>query len=288
LWRALYNSGMIVLRTLGLVAFTFVSTLQAQVLRFAAIPEEPAPIIQQRFTPLLRYLETRGMSGVIIATPDMNSFIDAVTAKRVDFAWISGFSFVQARARMSGNLTCVAHRKEDVNFQSVVVTRDAQMSSLDGIAGKTIVFGPRASLSGHLMPRHFIKQLSPAALAQANALRFAVSHESVLEQIKRGVGDVGVLNAASFFRMKEDGKIADDALRVVYTTPTYTDYCFALTGDRDPTLFTALQNALVALDPRRPEHAAILSSLRATRLVAATDDAYSDVEAIAKEVGLIR
>jgi phosphonate transport system substrate-binding protein len=258
------------------------------VLRFAAIPDESWAVTQQRFTPLLRYLETRGMSGVMIATPDLASFIDAVTAKRVDFVWINGFSFVQARARMGGNLTCVAQRKEDANFRSVFVSRDSAINSIEHLAGKSIVFGPRPSVSGHLMPRFFLKQHPSEPLSKLKTIRHAVSHEATLDQVNRGVADVGVVSASALARLIAETKVDASALHVLHTTPTFVDYCFALTGDRDPTLYTALQNALTGLDPRRSDHMAILQSLRAKRVIAASDDAYAPIEEMAKEVGLLR
>lgn len=235
--------------TIGLWVLVSTVPLAAQVLRFAAIPEEPLSVIQERFTPLLRYLDSRGMSAVLIATPDMQSFVEAVTSKRVDFAWMNGFSFVQARARMEGNLSCVVQRKEDIHFQSVIVTRSSEIASVDDLVGKILVFGPRQSVSGHLMPRHFLKQQWPTLLGKLKATRHAVSHEAVIDQVQRGAADAGVVSATALERSRALGQI-DDSLRTIYTTPKFSDYCFVLTGDRDPALVTAVQNALTGLDPR--------------------------------------
>ncbi len=278
------------------VAFAFASILlctvfgaaHAQVLKFAAMPEEAPAVAQARFTPLLRYLETRGMSGVFIATPDMPAFIDAVVSKRVDFVWINAFTFVQARARMRGDLTCVAHRREDANFTSSFITRDPNITSLSGLADKSLMFGPRTSTTGHLMPRHFLKTEAPGTLEKLRTIRHGASHEAVIDHVRRSAADVGVINTAVLARLKEDGKLADDALRVIHTTPPFQEYCFALPGDRDPALFTTVQNALTGLDPRRPDHRDILRSVRASRIVAGSDDAYAPLEEIARELGLVK
>jgi phosphonate transport system substrate-binding protein len=261
---------------------------QAQVLRFAAIPHEPAAMAQQRFAPLLRHLETRGLTGVYIATPDVNTFVESVVTKRVDFAWMNAFTFVQARARMNGNLSCVAHRREDTQFQVAFVTRDASLKSLDTLAEKTVVFGARTSAVGHLMPRAFLKKESPGTLEKLKAIRHAASHEAVLDQLHRGVADIGVVSVSALAKLRSEGKVRDDPLHIIYTSPPFYDSCFAMPADGDPALFTAVQAALTGLDPFRVEHQAILQATRASRLVAGSDESYALLTEIARELKLIQ
>jgi phosphonate transport system substrate-binding protein len=260
---------------------------QAQVLRFAVIPEEPAAVAQQRFAPLLRYLETRGLTAVWIPMADMPSLIDAVASKRVDFAWMNGFAFLQARARMSGNLMPIAQRTEDTQFKSVILTHDADIQKLADIAGKNILFGPPTSASGHLMPRHFINAQVPALIA-AGPAKYAASHEAVIYQLLEKKVDVGVVNEAVWKRLQAEGRLHLKSLQTLYTTPSFFDYCFAIPADRDPALVTALQNALIGLNPRSAEHAPILHALRATRLISSAPENYALLEAIAKESGLLK
>ncbi len=265
-----------------------VGIAQAQVLRFSAVPEEPIAVMQARFAPLLKYLETRGLTAVWVPMPDMASFVDAMAAKRVDFVWTNGFGYVQARKLMNGNLTPIAQRAEDSQFQSVFVTHDPEIRALADFADKTLVFGPRNSVSGHLMPRYFLSTQSPGTTEKIKAIKHAISHEAAITQIVAKQADIAAVNLAAWDRMNAEGKIDASTVRVMHTTPTFFDYCFAVPGDRDPALVTALQNALIGLDPRRSEHQPILRALRAARIITSTEENYTLLEAAAKQAGILR
>jgi phosphonate transport system substrate-binding protein len=260
----------------------------AQVLRFAALPEEPQAVVQQRFAPLMRYLESRGMNAVWVPMPDMPTFIDAIASKRVDFVWTNGFSYVLARQRMGGNLIPIAQRAEDAQFKSVFFSANESVKGLADIAGKTLVFGPASSASGHLMPRHFLISQSPGTLETAKATKFTASQEAVLWRVAADEESVGVVNEAVWSRLMADGKLPKKSLKVFHTTPAFFDYCFAIPADRDPALITALQNALIGLDPRRGDDVPILRALRASRIIITTEDNYSQLEAAAVQSGLIK
>jgi phosphonate transport system substrate-binding protein len=270
------------------LALAATSAAYAQVLRFAAIPEEPQAVIQQRFAPLMRYLESRGLTAVWVPMPDMPAFIDAIVSKRVDFIWTNGFSYALARQRMGGNLIPIAQRSEDAQFKSVFVSANESVKALADITGKTIIFGPASSASGHLMPRHFLISQSPGTLETAKATKFSSSQEAVVWRIAADEESVGVVNEAVWERMGVEGKLPKTQLKVFHTTPTFFDYCFAIPADRDPALITALQNALIGLDPRRADNLPILRAMRASRIITSTEENYTALEGAAVQAGLIK
>ena len=260
----------------------------AQVLRFAALPEEPQAIVQQRFAPLMRYLESRGLNAVWVPMPDMPTFIDAIAATRVDFIWTNGFSYVLARQRMGGNLIPIAQRSEDAQFKSVFISANESVKTLADIAGKTLIFGPASSASGHLMPRHFLIAQSPGTLEAARSTKFSASQDAVAWRVAADEQSIGVVNEAVWTRMNAEGRLPKTGLKVFHTTPAFFDYCFAIPADRDPALITALQNALIGLDPRRGDDQPILRALRASRIIASNEENYSQLEAAAVQAGLIK
>lgn len=138
------------------------------------------------------------------------------------------------------------------------------------------------------MPRHFLIAQSPGTLEAAKATKFSSSQEAVTWRVAADEQSVGVVNEAVWTRMSADGKLPKTALKVFHTTPAFFDYCFAIPADRDPALITALQNALIGLDPRRGDDQPILRALRASRIIASNEENYSPLEAAAVHAGLIK
>jgi phosphonate transport system substrate-binding protein len=264
------------------------SCTSAQVLRFAVLPEEPAAVSKQRFEPLLRYLETRGLTAIWITVPDQPALVEAVAAKRVDFAWMNGATFVQTRARMAGNLTPIAQRSEDAQYKSVIVTANDEVKALADLEGKSLMFGAKTSVAGHIMPRRFLLRDHPGLIEKLSAVRHAPTHEAVAYAVLRGAADAGALSEVSWERLVQEGRVDATKARVLFTTPTFFDYCFAIPADQDPALVTTLQNALIGLNPKQPDHANVLRALRATRVITASADNYAPLDEIMQALGLTK
>ena len=94
------------------VATLFTATAQAETttLRVSAIPDEAPTELQRKFEPLGQYLEAElGMSVVFQPVSDYAGVVEALAAKRLDLAWLGGFTFVQAKLR-TGNAIPLVQR----------------------------------------------------------------------------------------------------------------------------------------------------------------------------------
>ena len=80
----------------------FLSTQAAepQVLRVSAIPDEAPTELQRKFKPLGEYLsQATGMKVVFTPVTDYAAVVESLATRKLDLAWLGGFTYVQARIR---------------------------------------------------------------------------------------------------------------------------------------------------------------------------------------------
>ena len=83
--------------------------------------------------------------------------VEAVSNDRVDVAYLGGFTFVQASARVGAEP--LVQRERDQKFHSLFITQTKNsIHSLKDLKGHSFAFGDVNSTSGHLMPAYFMQQ----------------------------------------------------------------------------------------------------------------------------------
>lgn len=268
---------------------TLFSTAQAQdVLRVSAIPDEAPTELLRKFKPLGEYLEQElGMTVQFQPVSDYAGVVEALGAKRLDLAWLGGFTFVQARLR-TGDAIPLVQREQDEVFTSTFITADPAINSHADLKGKSFAFGSVSSTSGHLMPRYFLQQEGIDADSHFSRIGFSGAHDATVAWVESGRVDAGVLNASVWEKLAAEGKVDTSKVRVYQTTPTYFDYNWTVRGDLDPALVERLKAAFLKLDPANPEHKAILDLQRASRFIETRVENYDGIEQAARAAGLLQ
>ncbi|MEG0047409.1 MAG: phosphate/phosphite/phosphonate ABC transporter substrate-binding protein, partial [Comamonas sp.] len=129
------------------------------VLRVSAIPDEAPTELQRKFKPLGEYLsQATGMKVVFTPVSDYAAVVESLATKKLDLAWLGGFTYVQAKIRTNGTAIPIVQRAEDAVFTSKFITADPAIKTLADLKGKTFAFGAPSSTSGSLMPRFFLQQ----------------------------------------------------------------------------------------------------------------------------------
>lgn len=259
------------------------------VFRVSAIPDESPTELQRKFAPLGKYLESEIRIKVeFIPVTDYAAVVEALAAKKIDMAWLGGFTFVQARLR-TGNANPIIQREEDRVFTSKFIANAA--SGINGLAdlkGKTFTFGSVSSTSGSLMPRYFLLQNKLVPEKDFRRVAYSGAHDATALQVESGRVDAGVLNASVWEKLVEDKKVDLAKVKVIWTTPTYYDYNWTVRGDLNPALVKKLTGAFLKLDARIPAHKAILDLQRASKFIASHPDNYKGIEAAARAAGLLK
>ncbi len=263
------------------------ASAQVKALRVSAIPDENPTELLRKFKPLGAHLEKElGMKIEWTPVNDYPAVVEGLAAKRIDLAWLGGFTFVQVRHR-TGTAIPIAQRAEDEKFISrYIVPLDSPAKSLPDLKGKTFAFGSPSSTSGHLMPRFFLLQAGINPDKDFSRIAFSGAHDATVAFVASGRAEAGVLNASVLDRLIEKGDANAKAVRVLATTPPYYDYNWTVRGDLDPALVKKLTEAFLKLDAANPAHKEILDLQRASKFIPTKPENYKGIEEAARSAGL--
>lgn len=259
------------------------------VLRISGIPDESPTELQRKFSKVAAYLEKEtGTKVLYTPVTDYAAVVEALAAKKIDLAWLGGFTFVQARLR-TGNAVPIVQRAEDEKFTSKFIANAAAgIGSLSDLKGRNFSFGSVSSTSGHLMPRYFLLQHGIDPEKDFRRVAFSGAHDATALQVESGKVEAGVLNASVWEKLVEEKRVDTRKVRVIWTTPPYFDYNWTVRGDLDPQLVKKLTEAFLKLDPKNPEHKEVLDVQRASRFIPTRSENYRGIEAAARSAGLLK
>lgn len=238
---------------------------------------------------MVKYLESRmGARVEYVPVTDYGAAIQALSAGQVDFAWLGGFTHVQARVMTGAVPLCM--RDIDREFKSVFITQKGSgIRSPADIKGKSFAFGSKNSTSGHLMPRHFLVnqfQIDPERDLDGNPV-FSGAHDATVKMVESGKVKAGALNIEVWERLVREKKIDPDKVVVFWTTPPYVDYVWTARKEVDPDLREKFTQAFLSLDATVPEHAEVLALQGAKKFVPASPSDFDVLEKVARGVGLL-
>ena len=259
------------------------------VLKVSAIPDEAPTELQRKFKPLGEYLsQATGMKVVFTPVSDYAAVVESLATKKLDLAWLGGFTYVQAKIRTNGTAIPIVQRAEDAVFTSQFITADPNIKTLADLKGKTFAFGAPSSTSGSLMPRYFLLKDGLNPEKDFKTVAYSGAHDATVAFVAAGKAEAGVLNTSVWDKLVESKKVDTSKVRVFATTPPYFDYNWTVRGDLDPAIIKKLTDAFLALDPSKPEHKAIMDLQRASKFIPTKSSNYDGTETAAKSAGLLK
>ena len=263
---------------------------QANVLRVSAIPDEAPSELQRKFKPLGEYLKAKtGLDVQFTPVTDYAAVVEGLATKKIDLAWLGGFTFVQAKLRTDGLAVPIVQRAEDEKFTSrFIVPLDSPIKSIAELKGHTFVFGAPSSTSGSLMPRFFLQQQGIVPERDFKTVAFSGAHDATVAFVASGRAEAGVLNASVMDKLVEAKNPNAEKVRVLATTPPFYDYNWTVRPGLDPALAKKLTDAFLALDPAKPADKEILDLQRASKFIPTKASNYDGIEAAGKSAGLIK
>ncbi|WP_426342415.1 putative selenate ABC transporter substrate-binding protein [Pseudoduganella sp. S-14] len=271
------------------VLFAAAGAQAQQVLRVSAIPDEAPTELQRKFKPLGEYLEKKlAMKVEFTPVTDYAASVEGLVNGKLDMVWFGGFTFVQANHMSKGKVVPLVQRVEDEKFRSVFVTTNKSINSLADLKGKTLSFGSESSTSGHLMPRSYLLAAKIDPDADLKRISFSGAHDATVAAVAGGKVDAGALNISVWEKLNEQKKVDPSVVRVFYTTPAYYDYNWTVRSDMPEALKKKITDAFLALDSAKPEDKAILDLQRASKFISTKAANYANIEAAAKNAGLLK
>ncbi len=290
----------LLLTVMALVAFTASGCSDAgakdepRAIVLGGIPDQDVRVLEERFGGIAEGLTER--VGIPFEYRPATSYAALVTAFQngdVLFGWFGGLTGVQARLAVPG-AEAVAQRPIDTEFRSVfIVGRDVQADTVADLAGLRFTFGSESSTSGHLMPRHYLREAGVDPEEDFDGRPgFSGSHDKTWKLVEAGSFEAGALNAAVWESAVEEGEVDTTRLRVVAGTPPYVDYHWVLHPEVDERYGEGTSQRIVTalLEMSAEDGGEVAEALElfgTDRFIPAQDDDYADIEAIARDLGLV-
>lgn len=205
-------------------------------LTIVAIPDDSAESMREFFGLIARHIQSAtGIPTEYVHVENYAATVTALATGRAQLAWFGAVTTAQAYMMMGEELEVVAARDIDKEFVSYFVANaDAGIAPVKDLkelaalaAGKnwSFTFGSKSSTSSHLMPRNFFSDQSgkrPEAVFRTVA--YSGSHDVVIQKVANGEFQLGAVGQPPYDR-------ASDAIKakapIIYTTPKFTNYCFA-------------------------------------------------------------
>lgn len=257
-------------------------------LRVGVLPDQNSEILRTRFSPLLDYLaEGSGVEIESVAALDYSHLLQLFRNKEVDMARFGGLGFVQANTFYGAEPLVM--RDIDTRFVSWFLVREnSSAKNLEDMSGKPFSFGSRLSTSGHIMPRHFL-ETSHKIIPEKyfSEVQYTNAHDQTVYSMLNNEVDIIAVNPVIVKAMLEDGRLKRNTVRILWETPPYPDYVWAINSALDHTLKTQLRNTFLALDPANTKHKKILDNLGSSQFLPAGVHDFKLLREIAASLGLL-
>jgi len=255
-------------------------------IRIAVLPDQSRDTLSSQYAPLLDYLEKETSLEFELAIPrDYADLLDRFDAGRVDLAWFGGLTFTQAEQRSQA--IPLVFRDVDLQFTSCYLAHASDSRTMIGqFEGEDFSFGPSLSTSGHLMPRFFMEEEGLYPEQFFASIRHSAGHDQTAIWVSDGTVTLGVANCVIVQSLLENGLLSGDDVRIVETTPPYSDYVWAVSASLDEHIKITLLNAFLTLDASIPEHREILRLQGANAYLPAASENFALVRVAAERAGL--
>ncbi len=253
----------------------------AEDLHVAFVPEiatTPASISAKQ--PFVDWLSKAvGRNVNLIIPTNYAATVEAVGNGSVDLAYFGGLAYLKAEAHYG--VVPQVQRAEDRAFHSLFITNSPDVKTLQDLRGKTFAFGDVLSTSGHLIPA---KELLEAGLDPTKDLttRFSGNHTNTALAVNSGQVLAGGLDETVYHALVAQGTIDPAKVRVFKTSAPFVDYVWTTSKSLDDATAANIKAAFLALkDP------AVLSILRGTKYVVATNAEYAPLRKVAQQLQML-
>jgi phosphonate transport system substrate-binding protein len=253
----------------------------------AVLPDQSRDTLLSQYAPLLDYLENETSLEFELEIPlDYSDLLNQFDTGRVDLAWFGGLTFTQAERR--SRAVPLVFRDVDLQFTSCYLANSSdKRTTISEFEGEDFSFGPSLSTSGHLMPRYFMKDdgLDPEQFFAS--IRHSAGHDQTATWVANGTVALGVANCVIVRSLFENGLLGSDDVRIIETTPPYSDYVWAVDVSLDERIKLTLLDAFLALDASIPEHRKILRSQGANAYLPAASENFEIIRIAADRADLL-
>ncbi len=186
----------------------------------------------------------------------------------IDVAWNTPLAHVRVRQQTGGKSLSLGMRDSDRDFRSrIIVRRDAGISELKELEGKTLAVGSRDSTQARILPLYFLQQQG-VDLGRVKILPFdtdvgkhgdtGTSELEVLNALHDGRAEAGTVGELIWVNEQSAGHVDANLIESLWTTPAFDHCMFDAVPGLDADKVERFKKALFAMQWDNPEHRRLL------------------------------
>lgn len=262
-------------------------TREIDVLTVAVLPDQTETVLKKKYQPLMDYIS--GYSGLkirLLVPSSYQQLLQWFYDKKTDMALFGGVTYV--KAHIQAGAVPLVMRDVDGQFRSVALVPAASpVSSIEEMQGAALAFGSRLSTSGHLMPRYFLQQKDIIAEDFFSRVEYSGAHDTTAEWVRDGNVDVGITNSGVVSDMFADGRLSANEVKVIWQTPPFSDYVWAVQPDISKQQRNRIRSAFLTLHSSN-KHRELLNNLGANYYIPVSHTGFMKLEAIVLQMDKAR
>ncbi len=233
-------------------------------IKLAVLPCNNVEMTFKKSYPLLLYLEqTTGISVRLVVPTDLAEFEASLKHGEIDFALQDPHTFLALsnlfeKTKLLGSLTM----KGETARSGVVIAREnSRIVDLHDLRGKTVIFGPKASISKWVAAIWLFKEAGIDIDRDLKAYSHGGCCEDIAFNVFLGAADAGVVCEhflAEHEERQKDLGLESNRIMVVSRTRPVPTRIFAPRKGTPRDIVNKIHQTLLNLDIKNPMHAKIL------------------------------
>ena len=253
-------------------------------IHIGVLPDESREKLQNQYKRLLEYLSRETKLHYELLIPETyQELLKMFHDVKIDLAFFGGYTFV--KAYNNNDAYPLIMRDVDIRFVSCFITRsDNPGKSISDFKDTVLCFGSKLSTSGHLMPRFFLNEKIIKPETFFNEIRYSGAHDKTAYWVRDGVVDLGVANSKVIDNLLENGDLKKKDIRIIWETPPYADYVWAVQSSMGNPTKTIIRDAFLNLSQENENHKLILDDLSAGYFIPAGLKDFAGIKSIVENL----
>jgi phosphate/phosphite/phosphonate ABC transporter binding protein len=182
---------------------------------------------------------------------------EALLKGHVDVAWNSPLGHAKFHLKAGGS-TAVVMRDVDVNYKiKLIVRKDAGVSTVKDLAGKTMIFGSCDSADATVLPVYYLKKDGVNfEKVKIVSLHNEVdemgcpchSQHHVLAALLKGRGQAGIISSRLWQKLQTEKPTEAAQFKEIWTSPGFSHCVFTARKDFDKETCERFAKLMIAMD----------------------------------------
>ncbi len=241
-------------------------SVSGEPVRFAILSIDSAVSVNERYRPLLDYLEQQINRPFELVPVTQASQFTEIEQGQLDFTTNNPLAAVQIQ-RLYNTQFLVTHSRPKTGTQFsglIIVKQDSIIKTIDDLKGKKIAcVNFQTAAAGCVFQIDYLLKQEIDPFQAFSSFIENKSQDNIVLAVLNGTIDAGFIRTGQLEKMRDKGLIKSlDEVRILnpvndnfyyqHTTALYPEWPIAAIQQTDPALVTAVQDALLTIPPDHP------------------------------------